>query len=195
VDRRTTPTDNEERGGGDMRIGFGGRRPTGASVAVAVAALALLGCAAQGPGTSDVTTNTPTPTSPIPLATASASIEPLDDGEYRAAVYVPGELHPEPLFAGTLVDLGGGCLGLESDHGERSLVAFPVGTTLRNGRVSTVGMDSFGIGQPLRYGGWMDAIAVPTGSLAVPDDCPAEVTDVFYFIPAKSAGTGTTADD
>jgi hypothetical protein len=166
-----------------------------AAVAASVLAVAALtGCSAAGPDASSPASTTPTPTAVAPPSTPSA-VEPLDDGDYRAAVYVPGEPYPEPLYAGSLVDLGDGCLGLEADDGTRSLVAFPVGTTLEGGLVSTVGMDAFGLGQPLRYGGWMDAIATPTGALSVPDGCPSDVTDVWYFVAADSAGIGSPGDD
>lgn len=166
-----------------------GVRRRAALVACLIAVASFTGCSAQEPRATDPdpTTATPSPTSVVPPSTPT-TVDPLDDGDYSAAVYVPGEPYPEPLYAGTLVDLGGGCLGLEADDGTRSLVAFPIGTVLENGRVSTVGMDAFGLGQPLRYGGWMGAVGTPTGALVVPDGCPSDVTDVWYFVAPKSAG-------
>jgi hypothetical protein len=108
---------------------------------------------------------------------------------------VPGAGSAEPLAAGSLVDLGGGCLGLETDTGERSVVAFPVGTTLEDGRVTAVGMDPFGVGQSLRYTGAAGTTASPRLALALPERCPADVGDVWYFVVPKSAGIdGPSAD-
>lgn len=177
-------------------------RATCLLVAAAVAVL-LAGCAAGGSGSGDTTTQTPTstvPTNTAPPATSGTVLEPLDDGEYSAAVYDPsagtvaGDDGGE-LEAGTLVDLGGGCLGLEDDDGERRIVAFPVGTTLDGGRVSAVGMDAFGLGQPLRYLGADGRTDAPVFSLALPDGCPADVTDVWYFVVPSSTGIGSPGDD
>lgn len=182
-----------------MRIGSRDRGPIAASaVAVlAIAAAALLGCAAESPGTSDPTTMTPTPTDVAPPAT-SGTAEPLDDGEFRAAVYVPTSgtiVGDENLAAGTLIDLGDGCLGLEAEDGERTLVAFPAGTTLENGLVSAVGMDPFGLDQPLRYAGALGSTTDGAFSLSMPSDCPSDTTDVWYFVVPSSAGSGSTDGD
>lgn len=183
-----------------MRIGSRDRGPVAAS-AIAVLALtaaALLGCAAESPGTSDPATMTPTPTDVAPPVTGAASAEPLDDGEYRAAVYVPTSgtiVGDENLAAGILIDLGDGCLGLEAEDGERALVAFPAGTTLENGLVSAVGMDAFGLDQPLRYAGALGSTTDGAFSLSMPAGCPSDTTDVWYFVVPSSAGTGSTDDD
>lgn len=168
-----------------------------AAAAVALVAGVLAGCAAEDPGPSGVTA-TPTPTDVAPPASGAASVQPLDDGTYRAAVYAPteGTIEGEAdLEAGTLVDLGEGCLGLEAEDGTRSLVAFPVGTTLDDGRVSATGMDAFGLGQPLRYEGAMGSSADGAFSLALPEGCPDDVTDVWYFVAPSSAGIGSAGDD
>lgn len=183
----------------DGRAGsrFGRAVVLGAASVVLLSTVLLAGCAAESGGDSaadGARSPTPTATAPAPAATGSGSVEPLDDGEYRAAVYVPGGLSPsDELAAGTLVDLGDGCLGLESDDGRRSLAAFPVGTTLSGGVVSLVGMDAFSLGQPLRYGGTAGALDEPRASLAVPEGCRDDATEVWYFVVPKSAGAGAAA--
>jgi hypothetical protein len=190
----------ETGGEGRRRIMVGARGRTaaaGAFAAVALIAGVLSGCAAEDPTPSGAT-GTPTPTDIAPPPSATGSVQPLDDGTYRAAVYAPteGTIEGEPdLEAGTLVDLGDGCLGLEAEDGTRSLVAFPVGTTLVDGRVSAAGMDAFGLGQPLRYEGATGSSADGAFSLALPDGCPGDVTDVWYFVVPSSAGLGSPADD
>ncbi|RUR03362.1 hypothetical protein ELQ94_02100 [Labedella endophytica] len=105
-----------------------------------------------------------------------------------SAATIAGDPDAADLEAGTLVDLGGGCLGLEDDTGERSIVAFPVGTDLADGRISAVGMDDFELGQPLRYMGANGWTTSPAARLTVPDECPADVTAVWYFIVPSSIG-------
>ena len=182
--------------------GTRGRTAAGAIAAIALVTGVLAGCATEDPGTSGATATpapaSPTPTDVAPPASGAASVQPLDDGTYRAAVYAPTEGIIEgegALESGALVDLGGGCLGLEAEDGTRSLVAFPVGTTLDDGRISTAGMDAFGVGQPLRYEGAMGSSADGAFSLALPDGCPDDITDVWFFVVPSSAGIGSPGDD
>ncbi|RWZ50985.1 hypothetical protein ELQ90_09235 [Labedella phragmitis] len=173
-----------------------GRRRAGTVVASCAASAALLvGCSA-GPLVAP-NPNMPADTSmPSPSATDAGTVTPLDDGSYRAAVYVAdGPVTGDVLAAGTLVDLGGGCLGLEAEDGRRSLVAFPAGTTLEDGVVSPIGMASFGLGQPLRYTGSAGSVDRPRSALALPEGCPADVADVWYFVVPASAGVDGPGDD
>lgn len=180
----------------------GWMRTTASAFAVLVlATLTLVACTASDPDASDTPSSSARPT-PTSTSTAPGTIEPtptaLDDGTYRAAVYAPAEgtvVGEADLEAGTLVDLGGGCLGLEDDDGDRTLVAFPLGTTLENGRVSVVGMGPFGLDQPLRYSGAMGSTADGAFSLALPSGCPPEITDIWYFVVPSSAGVGSPGDD
>ena len=183
----------------------GSRRRIAAAAACTLAIAVCSGCtAAHGPTT---TGRTPVSSTPRPSATEEASVSPLDDGTLRAAAYLSAGASVDPardaatpsseeLAAGTLVDLGDGCLGLESaDDGQRRLAAFPAGTTLVDGLVSPIGMDPFGLGQPLRYTGTVGAIDRPRSALAVPDGCAGAADEVWYFVVAKRAGIGGPGDE
>ncbi|RWZ59658.1 hypothetical protein ELQ92_12610 [Labedella populi] len=169
-----------------------GRGRAGAVVAASAALLA--GCAA-GPRVAESPDLSSDP-SVAPSSTRSESVTPLQDGFYRAAVYVSdGAASDGVLAAGTLVDLGDGCLGLESTDGQRFLVAFPDGTTLEDGVVTAVGMAPFGLGQPLRYEGAVRSLDDRQDALALPVGCPDDVTDVWYFVVPNSAGVGGPGAD
>lgn len=176
----------------------GMRRPSLVRFAIATAlgaAVVLLSGCAGGPPPPATSSSTPSRPTAAPSGAGSETAVPLDDGTYRAAAYVPDGVPSEVLAAGTLVDLGGGCLGLETDDGTRELVAFPVGTTLSDGSVSAVGMAPFGLGQPLRYSGVSAPIDRPRSALAVPDGCPDGITSVWYFVVPRSAGIDAPRDD
>jgi hypothetical protein len=151
------------------------------------AVVLVAGCAVE-PSSPAASSSEPGRTDPAPSASGTDAVVPLDDGTYRAASYVPDGIPNEVLAAGTLVDLGGGCLGLESDDGARELVAFPTGTALTDGAVEAVGMAPFGLGQPLRYSGVSAAIDRPRSSLVLPDGCADTAASVWYFVVPKSAG-------
>jgi hypothetical protein len=164
------------------------------ATALGAAVVPLSGCAGQPPSPAS-SSSTPIPPTTAPSGSRSDTAVPLDDGTYRAATYVPDGLPNEVLAAGTLVDLGGGCLGLETDDGARELVAFPTGTTLADGAVSAVGMAPFGLGQPLRYSGVSAPIDRPRSALALPDGCPDDVSSVWYFVVPDSAGIDAPPSD
>ncbi len=175
--------------------GQAGRRAGGTGAVCAAALAVLAGCLAQ-PLEAPNPNLTVDPSMPAPSATDAGTVRPLEDGSYRAAVYVSdGAAADGELAAGSLVDLGDGCLGLDADDGERHLVAFPAGTTLENGMVSPIGMAPFGIGQPLRYGGAAGSVDRPRSALALPEGCPADVSSVWYFVVPKSAGVDGPAAD
>jgi hypothetical protein len=164
------------------------------ATALGAAVVPLSGCAGEPPPAAS-SSSTPIRSTTAPSESGSDTAVPLDDGTYRAATYEPDGLPSEVLAAGTLVDLGGGCLGLETDDGARELVAFPTGTTLTDGAVSAVGMAPFGLGQPLRYSGVSGPIDRPRSALALPDGCPDDVSSVWYFVVPDSAGVDAPPSD
>lgn len=109
----------------------------------------------------------------------------LDARGLTAAVYEPDGSSFDILAKGVIVDLGGGCLGIDrtSDH-QKLIVAFPVGTRLSSdGTIAVEGDDALTVGDTVQYTGSDEKRETkPRVPLTIPEVCPSDL-DIWYFLP------------
>lgn len=109
----------------------------------------------------------------------------LDAKGLTAAVYEPDGSSFDVLAKGVIVDLGGGCLGIDrtSDH-QKLIVAFPVGTRLSSdGTITVEGDGTLTVGDTVQYTGSDEKRKTkPRVPLAIPEACPSDL-DIWYFLP------------